>query len=198
MLIGWPSSPFLGARANSRALRPSDEADLGRLHVALIPSMRSYSPGLEFVRPSWGTRFLWRRCSGCSRRLARLSPIITSSYAENDPRGQMLISVADDRLPPTVRSPVANMDVRSVRRWISELMEELGVSTRLQLGAALARSDGLHGDTARAGQALSAPDTAEPRNLKATPAVLRRTAGVAQGEELRAEPRGKVHTGCAG
>jgi hypothetical protein len=27
-----------------------------------------------------------------------------------------------------------------VRRWISELMDELGVTTRLQLGAALVRS----------------------------------------------------------
>ena len=33
--------------------------------------------------------------------------------------------------------------MRSVRRWISELMDELGVTTRLQLGAALVRhSDG--------------------------------------------------------
>jgi hypothetical protein len=30
-----------------------------------------------------------------------------------------------------------------VRRWISELMDELGVATRLQLGAALVRADGL-------------------------------------------------------
>ena len=42
-----------------------------------------------------------------------------------------------------------NINVRSVRRWISELMDELGVSTRLQLGAALVRSDGLRGDSAR-------------------------------------------------
>jgi len=35
--------------------------------------------------------------------------------------------------------------VRSVRRWISDLMDELGVSTRLQLGAALIRSEGLRG-----------------------------------------------------
>jgi hypothetical protein len=40
-------------------------------------------------------------------------------------------------------------------------------------------------------------DGCEPGALipKATPAVLRRTAGVAQGEELRAEPRGKVPHG---
>jgi DNA-binding NarL/FixJ family response regulator len=39
-----------------------------------------------------------------------------------------------------------NINVRSVRRWISDLMDELGVSTRLQLGAALVRSDGLRGE----------------------------------------------------
>jgi DNA-binding NarL/FixJ family response regulator len=38
-----------------------------------------------------------------------------------------------------------NINVRSVRRWIAELMDELGVTTRLQLGAALVRSDGLRG-----------------------------------------------------
>ena len=32
-------------------------------------------------------------------------------------------------------------DVRSVRRWISELMDELGVTTRLQLGAAMVRAE---------------------------------------------------------
>jgi DNA-binding NarL/FixJ family response regulator len=32
------------------------------------------------------------------------------------------------------------INVRSVRRWIAELMDELGVTTRLQLGAALVRA----------------------------------------------------------
>ena len=34
------------------------------------------------------------------------------------------------------------INVRSVRRWIAELMDELGVTTRLQLGAALVRANG--------------------------------------------------------
>ena len=38
-----------------------------------------------------------------------------------------------------------NINVRSVRRWIAELMDELGVTTRLQLGAALVRRDALRG-----------------------------------------------------
>jgi hypothetical protein len=37
-----------------------------------------------------------------------------------------------------------------VRRWISELMEELGVTTRLQLGAALVRAENLRATTATA------------------------------------------------
>jgi hypothetical protein len=33
------------------------------------------------------------------------------------------------------------INVRSVRRWISDLMDQLGVTTRLQLGAALVRAE---------------------------------------------------------
>jgi hypothetical protein len=33
------------------------------------------------------------------------------------------------------------INVRSVRRWISDLMDQLGVATRLQLGAALVRAE---------------------------------------------------------
>ena len=41
-------------------------------------------------------------------------------------------------------SAIANnlgINVRSVRRWISDLMDQLGVATRLQLGAALVRAE---------------------------------------------------------
>jgi DNA-binding NarL/FixJ family response regulator len=38
------------------------------------------------------------------------------------------------------------INVRSVRRWIAELMDELGVTTRLQLGAALVRADSMRSD----------------------------------------------------
>jgi DNA-binding NarL/FixJ family response regulator len=39
------------------------------------------------------------------------------------------------------------INVRSVRRWIAELMDELGVSTRLQLGAAMVRAEYIRSQT---------------------------------------------------
>jgi DNA-binding NarL/FixJ family response regulator len=39
------------------------------------------------------------------------------------------------------------INVRSVRRWISELMDELGVTTRLQLGAAMVRAEYIRSQT---------------------------------------------------
>jgi len=45
------------------------------------------------------------------------------------------------QMPPLGTELVDTEAVTVMRRWISELMEELGVTTRLQLGAALVRSD---------------------------------------------------------
>ena len=125
-------------------------------HIALIPSMRSYSPGHELrasiVRHAllvealqWLFEAVWDAAV----------PIMTSVNSETDPRRQMLISMLMTGSTDSAIANTLNINVRSVRRWISELMDELGVSTRLQLGAALVRSDGLRGDSARAGQALS-------------------------------------------
>jgi sugar-specific transcriptional regulator TrmB/DNA-binding CsgD family transcriptional regulator len=113
--------------------------------VALIPSMRSYSPGHE-VRASitrhpmlvealqWLFETVWDTSV----------PIITAGYTENnDPRRQMLISLLMTGTTDNAIASQLGINVRSVRRWISELMDELGVSTRLQLGAALVRADGL-------------------------------------------------------
>jgi DNA-binding CsgD family transcriptional regulator len=73
-------------------------------------------------------------------------PIMTSFSADHDPRRQMLVSLLMTGSTDSAIANTLNINVRSVRRWISELMEELGVTTRLQLGAALVRSDGLRGE----------------------------------------------------
>jgi sugar-specific transcriptional regulator TrmB/DNA-binding CsgD family transcriptional regulator len=123
-------------------------------HTALIPSMRSYAPGHELrasiVRHAllvealqWLFEAVWDAAV----------PIMTSVNSETDPRRQMLISMLMTGSTDSAIANTLNINVRSVRRWISELMDELGVSTRLQLGAALVRSDGLRGDRARAGNA---------------------------------------------
>ena len=116
-------------------------------HTALIPSMRSYAPGHE-LRASivrhpllvealqWLFEAVWDAAV----------PIMTSVNSETDPRRQMLISMLMTGSTDSAIANALNINVRSVRRWISELMDELGVSTRLQLGAALVRSNGFRGE----------------------------------------------------
>lgn len=112
--------------------------------VALIPSMRSYKPGHELqasvVRHSllvealqWLFEAVWDASV----------PIQRSFSSDNDPRRQMLISLLMTGSTDSAIAHTLDLNVRSVRRWISELMDELGVTTRLQLGAALVRVDGL-------------------------------------------------------
>jgi DNA-binding CsgD family transcriptional regulator len=120
-------------------------------HTALIPSMRSYSPGHE-LRASlvrhpqlvealqWLFEAVWDTAV----------PIVTSFFSENDPRRQMLISLLMAGSTDNAIATQLGLNVRSVRRWISELMEELGVTTRLQLGAALVRAENLRATTATA------------------------------------------------
>jgi sugar-specific transcriptional regulator TrmB/DNA-binding CsgD family transcriptional regulator len=118
-------------------------------HVALIPSMRSYAPGHELrasiVRNTllvealqWLFEAVWEAAV----------PIQTTIKGESDPRRQMLISLLMTGSTDSAIANTLNINVRSVRRWISELMDELGVTTRLQLGAALVRSDGFRGERA--------------------------------------------------
>jgi hypothetical protein len=118
-------------------------------HTALIPSMRSYAPGHE-LRASlvkhpqlvealqWLFEAVWETAV----------PIVTSFFSENDPRRQMLISLLMAGSTDNAIATQLGLNVRSVRRWISELMEELGVTTRLQLGAALVRAENLRATTA--------------------------------------------------
>jgi len=68
-------------------------------------------------------------------------PIVTSAYSEINPRRQMLIALLMTGATDSAIATQLGINVRSVRRWISELMDELGVTTRLQLGAALVRAD---------------------------------------------------------
>ena len=111
--------------------------------VALIPSMRSYSAGQE-LRASITThpmlvealQFLFETVWEAS------VPILTTtSFSESDPRRQMLMSLLMTGSTDSAIATQLGINVRSVRRWISELMDELGVTTRLQLGAALVRAD---------------------------------------------------------
>jgi DNA-binding CsgD family transcriptional regulator len=118
---------------------------LADAEVALIPSMRSYEPGQELrasvVRhPQLVEALVWLFESVFEQSV----PIITSAgYNASDPRRQMLISLLMAGSTDNAIASQLGINVRSVRRWIADLMDELGVATRLQLGAALVRSDSL-------------------------------------------------------
>jgi sugar-specific transcriptional regulator TrmB/DNA-binding CsgD family transcriptional regulator len=112
--------------------------------VALIPSMRSYSAGQELRASITRHPMLVEALQWLFETVWDASvPIITAGYTETDPRRQMLISLLMTGSTDSAIASQLGINVRSVRRWISELMDELGVTTRLQLGAALVRADGL-------------------------------------------------------
>ena len=117
-------------------------------HTALIPSMRSYNPGHELRASIVRHALLVEALQWLFEAVWDASvPIMASFSADNDPRRQMLVSLLMTGSTDSAIANTLNINVRSVRRWISELMDELGVTTRLQLGAALVRSDGLRGDS---------------------------------------------------
>lgn len=112
--------------------------------VALIPSMRSYLPGHELRASITRHPMLVEALQWLFETVWDTSiPIITTGYTESNPRQQMLISLLMTGTTDNAIATQLNVNVRSVRRWIAELMDELGVATRLQLGAALVRADAL-------------------------------------------------------
>ncbi len=117
-------------------------------HTALIPSMRSYNPGHELRASIVRHALLVEALQWLFEAVWDASvPIMSSFSADHDPRRQMLVSLLMTGSTDSAIANTLNINVRSVRRWISELMDELGVTTRLQLGAALVRTDGLRGES---------------------------------------------------
>ncbi len=113
-------------------------------HTALIPSMRSYNPGHELRASIVRHALLVEALQWLFEAVWDSSVPIMSFYsADNDPRRQMLVSLLMTGSTDSAIANTLDINVRSVRRWIAELMDELGVTTRLQLGAALVRSENL-------------------------------------------------------
>ncbi len=115
--------------------------------IAWIPSMPSYLPGHErrasFVRhPLIVESLVWLFNAVWDTAI----PITAGTYLNGDPRRQMLISLMMSGSTDDAIANQLGINVRSVRRWIAELMDELGVTTRLQLGAALVRVDTMRTD----------------------------------------------------
>jgi DNA-binding CsgD family transcriptional regulator len=119
---------------------------------ALIPSMPSYVEGHEtrasVVRhPLIVESLQWLFDAVWDTAI----PIVAGKTLENDPRRQMLISLLMSGSTDNAIANQLGINVRSVRRWIAELMDDLGVNTRLQLGAALVRAEHFrYGDPAQA------------------------------------------------
>jgi sugar-specific transcriptional regulator TrmB/DNA-binding CsgD family transcriptional regulator len=112
--------------------------------VALIPSMRSYTPGHELQASITRHPMLVEALQFLYETVWDNSvPIKGPHVIGSDPRRQMLVSLLMTGATDSAIASQLGINVRSVRRWIAELMDELGVSSRLQLGAALVRTDAL-------------------------------------------------------
>lgn len=111
--------------------------------VAFIPSMSSYDEGQEFrasvIRHplvvealQWLFEAVWD---------ASVSAVVATLGRERNPRRDVILAML--MAGTTDQAIAAQLDIteRSVRRWVAELMEEFGVRTRLQLGAAFARAN---------------------------------------------------------
>lgn len=110
--------------------------------VAMVPTMRSYGPGQELRASLVRDPLLVEALVVLFEAVwDSATPILTNFTGEPDARRQVLVSMLMTGSTDTAIAKVLGVNVRSVRRWISELMGELGVRTRLQLGAALIRSD---------------------------------------------------------
>jgi len=112
--------------------------------IAMIPSMRSYLPGHELTmsvvqHPTLVEALQWLFEAVWDNAV----PIAAAVPSDSDPRRQMLVSLLMAGSTDSAIAGNLGINVRSVRRWISELMDQLGVTTRLQLGAALVRAEAL-------------------------------------------------------
>jgi len=110
--------------------------------IAMIPSMRSYLPGHELMmsvvqHPTLVDALQWLFEAVWDTAV----PIAAAALSDSDPRRQMLMSLLMAGSTDNAIATNLGINVRSVRRWISELMDQLGVTTRLQLGAALVRAE---------------------------------------------------------
>ena len=110
--------------------------------VAMVPSMRSYNPGQELRATVVRNPLLVEAMVFLFEAIWNLAtPILTTFTGEPDVRRRAMVSLLMTGSTDTAIAKCLGVNVRSVRRWIAELMDELGVRTRLQLGAALVRSD---------------------------------------------------------
>ena len=149
--------------------------------IAMIPSMRSYEPGHELMmsvvqHPTLVEALQWLFEAVWDTAV----PIAAAAMSDSDPRRQMLVSLLMAGSTDSAIASNLGVNVRSVRRWISELMDQLGVATRLQLGAALVRAEFL-------GSQSTANTTSAGASQKNVTKALN---GTAQNGAANADPNG--------
>ncbi len=116
--------------------------------VALIPAPTSYTADQEvratLVRHPILVEALQSLFEAVWDR--SLAIVATESGVQGDPRRGALVNLLMTGATDVAIASKLGVTERSVRRWVAEMMDELDVRTRLQLGAALARSETLRQD----------------------------------------------------
>jgi hypothetical protein len=119
--------------------------------VALIPAPASYAPDQEtratLIRHPIMVEALQSLFDAVWNRSLPIDT--TAQGVQGDPRRDLLVSLLMSGATDVAIANQLGVTERSVRRWISTLMEELDVQTRLQLGAALGRTEQLRTDSRR-------------------------------------------------
>ncbi|GAB3915829.1 hypothetical protein GCM10011575_22920 [Microlunatus endophyticus] len=139
-------------------LRHGEQAKLGDVPMKLIlidrkaavlPAPQSYNPGQEVrvtvVRHPVVVEALVSLFEAVWERSVAIRPTDTGEL-QQDPRRDALVSLLMSGATDSAIAGQFGVTERSVRRWIAELMDELDVRTRLQLGAALARTQAFRRD----------------------------------------------------
>lgn len=110
--------------------------------IAFIPSPLSYVSGQEvratLVRHPIMVEALQSLFDAVWDR--SLAVVVSGGNVVRDPRRSLLVHMLMTGTTDVAIASQMGVTERSVRRWISELMSELEVQTRLQLGAALAKT----------------------------------------------------------
>lgn len=111
--------------------------------TAVLPSPQTYTPEPQYkvtlVRHPVVVEALVSLFDAVWERSIAIRPTDTGDL-EQDPRRDALVSLLMSGATDSAIAGQFGVTERSVRRWIADLMDELEVRTRLQLGAALARS----------------------------------------------------------
>lgn len=119
--------------------------------VALMPSPLSYAAGQETRATLVHDPIMVEALQSLFDAIWHRSlPIDTTNEGIHaDPRRDLLVSLLMSGATDVAIAKQMGVTERSVRRWIASLMEDLDVQTRLQLGAALERTETLRTDSRR-------------------------------------------------